>query len=143
MALSQSKPSRQSGASICITVSPYFPAAYITEEPTSVNATLNSIVEFNCVTTRANLFWLVNGTLVVGSANDITHMASPTHDGIEGILYIPASVKYNNTEIVCQALTTNFTREPSEPASLLVQGRFMSPRYLCYSSYYTFDHRKR
>ena len=107
-----------------------------------MNASLNSSVEFKCVTTGVVLFWVVNGEH--GLEDDITYVVFPTPGHIEGILYVPASVKYNNTEIVCQALTTNFTQEFSEPASLLVQGRFMSPcKYLCYSSYYTFDHRKR
>ena len=98
-------------------------AASITEEPTSVNAALNSLAEFKCSTTGLSMLWFLNGEPAIqegGITIDNSHL---TGGGVEGTLTIPASEEYNNTEIVCRVENTDLTDEFTQTATLVVQGK--------------------
>ena len=97
-------------------------AASITEEPTSVNAALNSFAEFKCSTTGLSLLWLMNRKPAL-QEGDITIDISHAIGDIEGTLTIFASEEYNNTEIVCRVENTDLTQEFTQPATLVVQGK--------------------
>ena len=102
-------------------------AASITEEPTSVNAALNSFAEFKCSATGLSVLWFLNGEPAIqegGITIDNSHL---TGGGIEGTLTIPASEEYNNTEIVCRVENTDLTHEFTQPATLVVQGKKQLP----------------
>ena len=98
-------------------------AASITEEPTSVNAALNSFAEFKCSTTGLSVLWFLNGEPALQEGDIAVHTAHAIGGGIEGTLTIPASEEYNNTEIVCRVENTDLTQEFTQPATLVVQGK--------------------
>ena len=90
--------------------------------PTSVNATLGSTATFNCSATAGAVDWMVNGSLLTQLNTDITTSSvGPTF-----CLHIPATEKYNNTNVICRLaiLGENGDDLYSDPVVLRVQGMF-------------------
>ena len=100
------------------------PIAFI-ERPTSVNATLNSLVVFNCRTDPdgQSVFWQDgNGTKIVeNDCINFTSLPMSGGGGIHGILTINSRMEYDNFIIVCVASDENGTSS-SDPVLLRVQG---------------------
>ena len=97
--------------------------------PTSVNATLGSTATFNCSATKGLIGWLVNGlplTVLNLTANSVGNIHS---------LHVPATERYNNTDVVCGVFFRSpFSNETSDPAVLRVQGMFTKITQCAYTS---------
>ena len=93
-------------------------AAFVST-PSSVNATLGSTVTFNCSVTTGAVVWIVNGSLLSELyTSDIT----ASQVGQKFILHIPATEKYNNTNVTCGVAILGGDDLFSDPAVLRVQG---------------------
>ena len=116
------------GVCVCVCVlalltNESLPIAFI-EHPTSVNATLNSLVVFNCRTDPDGLAVLWqdgNGTEIVKNDCINTTSLPMPGGGIHGILTIHSRMEYDNFSIVCVAVDENGPSS-SDPVLLRVQG---------------------
>ena len=117
------------GVCVCVCVlalltNESLPIAFI-ERPTSVNATLNSLVVFNCRTDPDGLAVLWrdgNGTEIVeNDCINFTSLPMSGGGGIHGILTINSRMEYDNFIIVCVAVDENGPSS-SDPVLLRVQG---------------------
>ena len=93
--------------------------------PTSVNATLGSTATFNCSATTGAVGWMVNGSLLTQLNTDNTDIRTSSA-GPTFCLHIPATEKYNNTNVTCAVaiLGENGDDLYSDPVVLRVQGMF-------------------
>ena len=93
-------------------------AAFIST-PSSVNATLGSTAIFNCSATTGTVAWIVNESLLSElKAPDIT----ASQIGSTFFLQIPATEKYNNTNVTCAVAVLGGDDLYSDPVVLRVQG---------------------
>ena len=94
-------------------------AAFVTT-PSSVNATLGSTSTFSCSATSGVIGWIVsNGSL-------LTELSTPSISinqvGRTSILHIPATEKYNNTNVTCGVAILGGDDLYSDPVVQRVQG---------------------
>ena len=92
-------------------------AAFIST-PSSVNATLGSTVTFSCSVTTGTVAWIVNESLPELNAPDITAIQI----GSTFFLQIPATEKYNNTNVTCAVAVLGGDDLYGDPVVLRVQG---------------------
>ena len=87
--------------------------------PTSVNATLGSTANFNCSSnaTGGIIGWIVNGLLL-----SERNTADITTSNIGHTLHVPATEKYNNTNVTCVVAILGGEDQYSDPVVLQIQG---------------------
>ena len=99
-------------------------SAFVTT-PTSVNAILGSTATFNCSATAGAVVWMVNGSLLTQLNTDNTDIRTSSV-GPTFCLHIPATEKYNNTNVVCRLAIPGVKEDDlySDPVVPRVQGMF-------------------
>ena len=100
----------------------------ITVSPKSVNASLNSVAEFNCTAIANSFVWKANGVKINEGIGMITQpiLLNETLNIFKSTLRIMASSTDNAAEIICIAVkVTPLSSDESGPALLLVQGTYL------------------
>ena len=107
----------ESDASFIVCFFLFIPAFVST--PTSVNATLGSTATFNCSTnaTGGIIGWIINGSLL-----SELNIADVTTSNIGHTLHVPATEKYNNTNVTCVVAILGGDYMYSDPVVLQIQG---------------------
>ena len=107
-------------------------AAAILEAPRSIRVRLGDAATFHCRIRGDNLYWAINGTLLVSSTTStfrnkgITGSRSMYNGNeVSASLTVNSRRENNNTVIVCKAQASGETIVSSDSASFCIAGKYM------------------